>query len=702
MSYQLGVDLGTTYTAAAIHRDGRAEIFPLGSRSATMPSVVLLREDGSVLTGEPAARRALTEPERVAREFKRRIGDTTPILLGGSPYSAEALMSRLLRRVLTEVAEREGGPPDRVAISHPANWGAYKIDLLHQAARMADLEPDAVRWVSEPECAALFYAHQERVEPGEVVAVYDLGGGTFDAAVLRRTDDGFEIIGRPEGIERLGGIDFDAAVFAHVGRALDGLLDELDPQDPSVRATVARLRQDCLDAKEALSSDTDAAVPVLLPNVSTEVRLTRAELEALIRPALADSIDTMHRAMRSAGVEAEDVAKVLLVGGSSRIPLVGQLVSSQLGRPVAIDAHPKHAVALGAAYAAAPTARAAASPPPIADPPTTPVAAAVPPKFDPQATIGPTAGDPLATIGPSVVDPQATIEPSVLTSRAEAVTAPAPTTPAERPVSDDDPPASGPGRPFTPTPSDGGGRTRLLAAGAAVATVVVLAVAGIWFLRSDGDSAAAPTTSTTEASEPETATTVAAPLDADIESAISRVIGDLGLEPFDARIEPQVDGGRVLLSGVVEDEDLRERIIAAVAGVEGITATTDRLAVRPPDERCTEAIRDRQRWVCLTEVSFDGSVVRARYRSELDGEVLDVNSRFHYHFFGDDVPPERSGTQGDPPGAWLVWDREELEAPATAIFAGDVPAKLCVRMADASHRTDPESGNCWPLEEPEG
>ena len=270
--------------------------------------MVLLREDETFLTGETANRRGLTEPHRVAREFKRRLGDTTPILLGGVPYSAEALMARLLR-----CGRRRGGQPRgraagrRSCVSHPANWGPYKTDLLRQAVRLAGLE-EPVSFTTEPEAAAVFYAQQQRIEPGAVVAVYDLGGGTFDAAVLRKTATGFEILGQPEGIERLGGIDFDAAVFSHVAQALGGKLDELDEDDPAAIAAVARLREECVEAKEALSSDTDASIPVLLPNVSTEVRLTRAELEAMVRPALYDSIEALKRALRSAGVDARAAA----------------------------------------------------------------------------------------------------------------------------------------------------------------------------------------------------------------------------------------------------------------------------------------------------------------------------------------------------------------------------------------------------------
>jgi molecular chaperone DnaK len=351
MTYYLGIDIGTTYTAAAVWRDGRFDIASLGNRAPTIPSVVLLRDDQTVLTGEAAVRRAATEPGRVAREFKRRIGDPTPIIVGGTPYSADALVAKLLRSVVDQVSEVEGGPPAGIAVSHPANWGSYKLDLLRQSISLADL--DDVATVTEPEAAAIHYASLERVEPGSIIAVYDLGGGTFDAAVLRKTVGGWEILGSPEGIERLGGVDFDAAVFHHVSRAIGGVIDDLDPDDPTAQAAVARLRQECVDAKEALSSDSDVSIPVLLPNLQTEVRLTRSEYEQMVRPALADTITAMNRALRSAEVKPDDVTAVLLVGGSSRTPLVAELVSSVLGRPVAVDAHPKYGVALGAAITAA-------------------------------------------------------------------------------------------------------------------------------------------------------------------------------------------------------------------------------------------------------------------------------------------------------------------------------------------------------------
>jgi actin-like ATPase involved in cell morphogenesis len=351
--YTLGIDVGTTYTAAAIRRGDVSEMLTLGASSTTIPSIVLLRADGDILTGDAAERRAVTEPTRVAREFKRRVGDSTPIIVGGTPYGAEALVAHMIKTVIDAATTVEGSPPARVVLTHPASWGEFKIDLLRQAARLAGAVgdgPDGLVVVTEPEAAALHYVSQERIEPGQIIGVYDLGGGTFDAALLRRTVDGFEVLGVPEGMERFGGIDIDRAMMAHVDDALGGMLtSEATTPDAATASAIARLRDDVRLAKENLSSDSDATIPVLLPGLNTEVRVTRADLEGMIRPRLHETIDALRRCARSAGLDFDDLHAILAVGGSSRIPLVREMIREVTDRPVVVDAHPKHAIALGAA-----------------------------------------------------------------------------------------------------------------------------------------------------------------------------------------------------------------------------------------------------------------------------------------------------------------------------------------------------------------
>jgi actin-like ATPase involved in cell morphogenesis len=346
MGYRLGVDLGTTFTAAAVDDGTGPAMVGLGNRALTVPSVLFLAPDGTMLVGEPADRRAPTDASRTAREFKRRIGDPVPVLLGGQPFSPQSLSAKLLSWVVTLATERQGAPPDDVVVTYPANWGDYKRELLRQLVSLADL-PDAVT-CTEPEAAATQYASRASLAVGDKVAVYDLGGGTFDVCVLEKHEDGMAIIGTPDGVEHLGGVDFDEAVFHHVLSQLADRLAAHDPDDPDVTTALARLRRDCVDAKEALSSDVQATVPVHLPDVSTSVRITRPEFEELIDAPIQETLGATHRALRSSGVEAADLAAVVLVGGSSRIPLVSHRLQDELGARIALDTHPKHDVALGA------------------------------------------------------------------------------------------------------------------------------------------------------------------------------------------------------------------------------------------------------------------------------------------------------------------------------------------------------------------
>ncbi len=370
VAYRLGVDLGTTYTAAAVNVEGRVEMLALGNRALQVPSVLFIKEDGEVLVGEAAERRGAIEPTRVAREFKRRIGDPVPLVVGGAPYSPQTLAARLLSWVVGVAAERQGGPPGHVTVTHPANWGPFKYDLLQQAIALAGLRDVAT--CTEPEAAAITYASRTWVAEGERIAVYDLGGGTFDAAVLTRDGGGFRLLGSPEGIEHLGGIDFDAAVFHHVLTSLGEAGQGLDDRDEATVVGLARLRRDCVEAKEALSEDTETVIPVVLPGVNTSVRVTRGEFEDMLRPAIGDTVSAMQRVLSSADTSPEDLTAIVLVGGSSRIPLVSQQLSAAFGRPLALDTHPKHDIALGAAMRGTP---AAAGPAPAAAAPGTASAA---------------------------------------------------------------------------------------------------------------------------------------------------------------------------------------------------------------------------------------------------------------------------------------------------------------------------------------
>ncbi|MET8757288.1 Hsp70 family protein [Lentzea sp. NPDC004782] len=296
--------------------------------------------------GEDAERRAPTDPGRVARQFTNRIGDPTPLRLGDAALTAEVVTARFLVRLLGSLP---GGKPARVAITHPAGWGHHRLELLRSALAATGLAD--VLFVPEPQAAVRAHDALARLEEGAAVAVYDLGGKTFGAAVVRKlAADRFVPAGPPEELE-IGGLDFDEAVFGHVVEALRPDWDALDPADPAVLRAVAELRRACTAAKERLSADTEVLVPVALPGIATrEVRLGRPEFESMIRPAVEETVATLDRVLRAAGTPPHELAAVLLVGGSSRIPLVTQEVSAQLGR--AVSPAPNGMAAVGAALEA--------------------------------------------------------------------------------------------------------------------------------------------------------------------------------------------------------------------------------------------------------------------------------------------------------------------------------------------------------------
>ncbi|MFC4943833.1 Hsp70 family protein [Pseudonocardia sp. GCM10023141] len=356
-------------------------------------SVLFVEPDGTVVVGEVAQRRALTDPRRVVRGFQRRIGDPTPIVVAGQAWAPQELSAWLIRWVVDRVAAREGGPADRIVVTHPASWGAHKCDLLTAALAGQGL---TVTLLAEPLAAVLHYTATDRgvggsTIPDSAIAVYDLGGTTFDAAVIRTTTTGpadpttttaaagaagWELWGRAERLERLGGADFDEAVFEHVREGLHALfdrelfdtalfdtalcdpaaLDAGDGADLAVLAAVGRLRQVCTQAKETLSSDTEVVIPV--PTTLTaraRVRLHRSEFESVIRPRVEETVAVLDTVVASAGLAPAQLTAVVLVGGSARIPLVAQLVSAHLGRPVFVDPDPATAIAKGAALVGFPT-----------------------------------------------------------------------------------------------------------------------------------------------------------------------------------------------------------------------------------------------------------------------------------------------------------------------------------------------------------
>ncbi|GAB3156605.1 hypothetical protein GCM10027290_54700 [Micromonospora sonneratiae] len=349
MSYGLGVDLGTTFTAAAVSGPEETAMVALGP-NFVVPSVVHVAVDGTVTSGLAAEVAGARDPLRLCYWHKRRLGDPTPLVIGGAPYPPAALLAAQLRDVVATATRDKAAPPDSVVLTCPAVWGPYRRELFGEVPRLAGLT--GVHVVTEPEAAAMHYSAERRLGTGETVAVYDLGGGTFDATILRVSRGGMEILGTPEGVEQLGGIDFDDALLAYADTQLDGAVSALDPDDSEHAALLAGIRMACVRAKEDLSVEPEVWLRISLPDGRREVRVTRAEFNDMIRPSVALTIEALRRTAASAGLQSADLSAVLLAGGSSRIPLIPQMVSDALGRPVRVSLHPKHIVALGAATAA--------------------------------------------------------------------------------------------------------------------------------------------------------------------------------------------------------------------------------------------------------------------------------------------------------------------------------------------------------------
>ncbi len=209
MSYAVGIDLGTTFTAAAVVDGGVPRMVGLAHDRVSIPSVIAPIE-GRSLVGDEAAVVSATAPWDVAREFKRRFGDTTPMFIAGQPHQPEQLTGELLRWVVDHVEQLEGSAADDIVVTHPATWGPYKQDLLRSAAAEQSL-PD-IHLLPEPAAAAIHYNARHRVPDGSTIAVYDMGGGTFDVTLLERVGQQYQLRAAG-GLERAGGLDLDDAVF---------------------------------------------------------------------------------------------------------------------------------------------------------------------------------------------------------------------------------------------------------------------------------------------------------------------------------------------------------------------------------------------------------------------------------------------------------------------------------------------------------
>jgi actin-like ATPase involved in cell morphogenesis len=367
-AWGLGVDLGTSFSAAAIAFDDRVEILEVG-RERRIPSTVLLDDAGRLLAGSLAQRLVGRSPERAERNPKRYVG-RGPMLLGGDPVEAGDALAALLELFVAEGRARfDGARPAALVLTHPVAWSEDRREVLRAAG--AAVVPDAtVHLVEEPVAAALHYTVSHNLTEGGRVAVYDLGGGTFDSAVLARRGGAFAVVGKPGGDDQIGGETFDERVYEHFGAQLVQRAPQWWEQvstgvERRWLAAAADLLGEARAAKEALSEYDTASQ--YISGADVDVEISRAELENLIGTDIQRTADILDETIRQAqddGGGTDRLAGIFLTGGASRMPLVEQTLRARYAAQVRTWDDPKTVVALGAARVARTHLAATPAPPP--------------------------------------------------------------------------------------------------------------------------------------------------------------------------------------------------------------------------------------------------------------------------------------------------------------------------------------------------
>ncbi|WP_238005338.1 Hsp70 family protein [Dactylosporangium sp. AC04546] len=352
-AWGLGVDLGTSFSAAAIAVGDRVEILEVG-RERRIPSTVLLDDAGRLLAGSLAQRLTGRSPERAERNPKRYVG-RGPMLLGGNPVEARDALAALLELFVAEGCTRfDGARPAAVVLTHPVAWGEDRRAVLRAAG--AAVVPDAtVHLIEEPVAAAVHYTVTHNLADGGRVAVYDLGGGTFDSAVLAGRRGQFAVVGKPGGDDQIGGESFDERVYEHFGAQLAQRVPQWWEQVSSSAerrwlAAAADLLGEARTAKEALSEYDTASQ--YISGADVDVEISRTELHDLIGADIMRTADILDETIRQSQDDTggtAGLAGVFLTGGASRMPLVQQTLRARYGAQVRTWDDPKIVVALGAA-----------------------------------------------------------------------------------------------------------------------------------------------------------------------------------------------------------------------------------------------------------------------------------------------------------------------------------------------------------------
>ena len=350
----IGIDLGTTNSAAAVWRDGKAELIPNSLGHVLTPSAVSLSEGGEVLVGLAARERQSTHPDRTATAFKRYMGSARETRLGTKPYLPEELSALVLRSLKADAEAFLGEPVTEAVITVPAYFNDKQRKATRRAGELAGLKVE--RLLNEPTAAALAYGiHQLGETEERRFLVFDLGGGTFDVSVLE-IFDGIIEIRASTGDNRLGGEDFNEILIDELRR----LFDKDWGRDARDEGLYQRLREAAERGRRDLTTAAETTLSVTWKDKAYTQKVTADEFEALCKPLLDRLREPVLRALRDSDIRPEALAEIVLVGGSTRMPVVRRAVTKMFGRFPSNAVNPDEAVAIGAAVQAGLKARDAA------------------------------------------------------------------------------------------------------------------------------------------------------------------------------------------------------------------------------------------------------------------------------------------------------------------------------------------------------
>lgn len=352
MSKIIGIDLGTTNSCVAVMEGGQPTVIPNAEGGRTTPSVVAINKDGERLVGQVAKRQAVANHENTVVSIKREMGTDHKVTLGGKQYTAPEISAMILAKLKQDAESYLGEKVTQAVITVPAYFNDSQRQATKDAGKIAGLE--VLRIINEPTAASLAYGLDKGENKNQKILVYDLGGGTFDVSILEIGDGVFEVLST-NGDTRLGGDDFD-------NRIINLLVDEFKTKEgidlSKDKLAMQRLKEAAEKAKIDLSASTKTTIS--LPFITAdatgpkhlEYDLTRAKFDSITSDLVDKTIVCTKKAMADAKLSYSDIDKVILVGGSTRIPAVYEAVKEQTGKEPYKGINPDECVAIGAAIQA--------------------------------------------------------------------------------------------------------------------------------------------------------------------------------------------------------------------------------------------------------------------------------------------------------------------------------------------------------------